>query len=157
MKSRQSVPKQWLVADTRSGTDPGRLLHRMPRGSGVLLIHGDMAKGERARLLSRLRIVARLRGLVIIDELRREAMRVHDMRELRKAGLSRIPLIFISPLFATRSHPGWKPLARLKAAALLRLAKAPAIALGGMSPQRFKRVERLDFQGWAGIDAWIRT
>ena len=46
---------------------------------------------------------------------------------------------------------------RLKAAALLRLAKAPAIALGGMSPQRFKRVERLGFQGWAGIDAWIRT
>ena len=90
-------------------------------------------------------------------ELRREAMRVHDMRELRKAGLSRIPLIFISPLFATRSHPAWKPLARLKAAALLRLAKAPAIALGGMSPQRFKRVERLGFQGWAGIDAWIRT
>jgi thiamine-phosphate pyrophosphorylase len=45
----------------------------------------------------------------------------------------------------------------MRAAALLRLAKSPVIALGGMGERRFRRIQRLGFSGWAGIDAWIRT
>jgi thiamine-phosphate pyrophosphorylase len=60
-------------------------------------------------------------------------------------------------MFGTRSHPGWKPLRPMKVAAMIRLANTPVLALGGMNERRFRRIERLGFQGWAGIDAWIRT
>jgi len=45
----------------------------------------------------------------------------------------------------------------MRAAALIRLAPVPVIALGGMNEAGFRRIERLGFQGWAGIDAWLRT
>jgi hypothetical protein len=45
----------------------------------------------------------------------------------------------------------------MRAAALVRLCRAKVIALGGMTEKRFCRIERLGFQGWAGISAWIRT
>ena len=79
---------------------------------------------------------------------------MHNAREVREAGLARVPLLFLSPMNRTRSHPGWVPLPRMRAAALLRLAKAPVIALGGMDERRFAEVRRLGFDGWAGIDAW---
>jgi thiamine-phosphate pyrophosphorylase len=84
------------------------------------------------------------------------AARVHNVRELRRALAARVPLILLSPIFATRSHPEWKPLPRMRAAALARLAGRRAIALGGMNRRRFKVIEKLGFIGWAGIDAWIR-
>jgi thiamine-phosphate pyrophosphorylase len=116
-----------------------------------------LPKGERAALLSKLRRIARRRGLLIADEVAGASARVHDLAELRRASLRRTRMLFLSPMFATRSHPGWKPLPRMKAAAMISLAPMPVLALGGMNERRFRRVERLGFQGWAGIDAWIRT
>jgi hypothetical protein len=43
----------------------------------------------------------------------------------------------------------------MRAAALLRLAKSPVIALGGMNECRFAQIQRLGFSGWAGIDAYV--
>jgi thiamine-phosphate pyrophosphorylase len=157
MKRRQTnLPRQWLVADGRLGEHLWRALRSLPRGSGVLVLYRNLPKRERARLMAKLRMVARTRGLVIIDEGARKAARVHDLRELRKAGLRRTPLLFLSPLFPTRSHPDWRPMSRIKAAALLRHSTVPVVALGGMDSKRFSRIRRLGFQGWAGIDAWIR-
>ena len=155
MTRRQtSVPRQWLIADERIGEELWPAVRRLPKGSGVLVLYRAMAKGRRARLLARLRAAGRARGLVIADEAAGEAARVHDSAELRRAGLDRVPLILLSPLFRTRSHPDRPPLRRMQASALLRLARVPAIALGGMNERRFRRVERLGFSGWAGIDAW---
>jgi thiamine-phosphate pyrophosphorylase len=157
MKRRQSsIPHQWLIADERSGEQLSAALRRLPRGAGVLLLHRDMPQRERTRLLSRLRRIARRRSLTLADEVSGEAARVHNLAELRRAGLDRIPLIFLSPMFPTRSHPGWRPIRLMRAAALVRLSKVPVMALGGMDERRFRRVEHLGFQGWAGIDAWIR-
>jgi thiamine-phosphate pyrophosphorylase len=155
MKRRQTrTPQRWLVADERTGGELPAALRRLPPGSGVLLLYRDMAAGKRARLLAMLRRLARRRGLVIVDEAAGEAARVHILEELLNAGLGRVPLLFLSPMAPTRSHPGRPPLPRMKAAALLRLAKVPVIALGGMNEQRFAAVRRLGFAGWAGIDAW---
>lgn len=156
MKRRQtSVPRQWLIADERVGDEVLAVARKLPRGSGVLVLHRDLPAARRAKLLAGLRRVARGRGLEIADELAGEAARVHNPREVRRAGLDRAPLLFVSPMFPTRSHPDREPLPRMRAAALLRLAKAPAIALGGMDARRFAEVRRLGFDGWAGIDAWI--
>jgi len=157
MTRRQTVPSQWLVADERSGDGLWSALRRLPRGSGVLFLYREMPKRQRARLLAKLRNRGRQRGLLLADEAAGEAARIHDLAELRSALLRRTPLIFLSPIFSTRSHPEWTPLSRLKAAAMIRVATAPVIALGGMNEKRFRRVKRLGFQGWAGIDAWIRT
>lgn len=158
MKRRQtSVPRHWLIADERLGNELLAAVRKLPRGSGVLVLYRDMPAAKRARLLWKLRRIARRRGLAIADEAAGGAARVHNARELRQASLARVPLLFLSPVNQTRSHPDWVPLPRMRAAALLRLAKAPVIALGGMNSSRFRRVERLGFHGWAGIDAWIRT
>ncbi len=158
MSRRQtSVPRQWLVADGRTGADLWRAVRSLPRGSGILVLYESMPPRERSRLLARLRRVARGRGLVLADAAAGEAIRVHGLRELRSAGLSRAPLLLLSPMCPTRSHPGRPPMPRMRAAALLRLARSPVVALGGMNERRFGRIERLGFQGWAGIDAWIRT
>jgi thiamine-phosphate pyrophosphorylase len=82
------------------------------------------------------------------------AQRVHDMRELTRALLARTPLIFLSPIQATASHADWRPIPRMRAATLARLAKRRLIALGGMDARKFARVEKLGFQGWAGISAF---
>jgi len=151
--SGQTVARQWLVVDERT-PDPPRLARSLPRGSGILFLHRSMPRGQRSKQLAQLRLIARSRGLTVLDELAGEAARVHNLRELRRAGLSRTPIVFLSPLFPTRSHPDWVPIARMRAAALLRLARGPAIALGGMNERRFRTLRPLGFSGWAGIGAW---
>lgn len=158
MERRQyPVPRQWLVADERLGDQLWSAVRRLPRGSGVLALYRGLRRAERARLMSRIRRIAAQRGLTVADEAAGEAARVHNLRELRDAGLARVPLLFLSPIFATRSHPDWRPHSRMRAAALTRLAGVPVIALGGMDEERFRRIERLGFHGWAGIESWIRT
>lgn len=157
MKRRQtSLPHQWLIADERLGEELWTALRSLPRGSGVLVLYRDMPKAQRARLLAGLRRLGRVRGLTIADECSGQAARIHDVRELRTAGLRRVRLLFLSPLYPTRSHPDWEPIPRMRAAALARLARALVVALGGMNPRRFRRLDGLGFHGWAGIDAWTR-
>lgn len=153
MKARQTT-RQWLIADERLGGELLSAVRELPRGSGVLVLYRDLAKGRRARLLSQLIRLARSRGLVIADELGGEAARVHDLPELRRALQRRVPMILLSPMRPTRSHPDWEPIGRMRAAALTRLAGRRLYALGGMDEAEFRRIERLGFQGWAGIDAF---
>ena len=157
MKRRQtSVPRQWLITDERLGPDLLRLIARLPRGSAVLVRHHRLPPVERERLLRRVRRLARARGVKVLDEGRAIA-RVHDPREIRQAKLAGSQILLLSPLFPTRSHPDWRPLPRMRAAALVRLAKVPVIALGGLDERRFSRVQKLGFAGWAGIDAWLKV
>ena len=145
MRRRQTAPQQWLIvrgADDHMGLAAARFL---PGGTGVLLL-GSITAREMRKL--------RMRGLRIVEEGSRTAVRVHDVRELRQALLAGTPLIFLSPLYPTGSHPDWKPIRRMRAAALARLGRRRLFALGGMDARRFARIRRLGFQGWAGISAF---
>lgn len=154
MKPRQiNIPRQLLIADERTSDQLLPLERRLQHGSGVLVIHA-IAPQKRRRLLRGLRVAGASRHLVIVDEASGEAARVHDLRELRRALLARTPMILLSPIYPTASHPDWQPLPRMRAAALARLAGRRLIALGGMNAKRFSRVERLGFQAWAGISAF---
>jgi thiamine-phosphate pyrophosphorylase len=147
MRPRQTVPRQWLViAEERDAI--GAVL-RLPRRSGVLLL---TALPRREML--RLRHIARQRGLAIVEEQPGSAARVHNVRELRRALLQRTPVILLSPVFPTRTHPEWKPLPRMQAAAIARLGARRLLALGGMDARKVARVERFGFRGWAGISAF---
>ena len=150
------IPQRWLITDDRLG-DLDAPIRRLARGSGLLVRQHELAPRQRARLVRRLRRLAAARGLTMIDEAGGFARRVHDPREIARARLSGAKLLLVSPVFATRSHPGTRPLPRLRAAALARLAGKDPIALGGMNSRRFRAVKPLGFHGWAAIDAWIRT
>jgi thiamine-phosphate pyrophosphorylase len=156
MRRQTIVPRQWLIADDRMGEELWTAVRKLPKGSGILVLHRDMRRGQRARLIARLRRMASGRSLVLADEESGEAARVHSMRELRQAGSKRVPLILLSPLYPTRTHPDRPLLDGMRAAAFVRLANVgiPVLALGGMDARRFARVRQLGFQGWAGIDAF---
>ena len=154
MKRRQTaIPHQWLIIDGRNRESFWGAAWKAPGGTGLLLLMEHLAKGERERLLRKLRRLARMRSLMLLED-HGQAKRVHSMRELRRALQQRPRLILLSPIFPTRSHPDWKPMPRMRAATLARLAKVPVLALGGMTSRRFGSVEELGFSGWAGIDAW---
>ena len=146
MSRRQTMPKQWLIIADRPDW---RTVQRLPRKAGVLVLGSLTAAEDR-----RLRNIARLRGLRIEYETIQTAARVHDMRELRSAVLQRAPLILLSPIHSTQSHPDWRPIPRMRAATLAGLTRRRAIALGGMNQQRFAKIAPLGFIGWAGISAF---
>lgn len=151
MTRRQTIPERWLIVNGEMDRKVWLALRCQPVGSGVLLLdRPDASTGRRIGNL------ARLRSLTIIAELPLTAARVHTMHELRQALLRRTPIVLLSPMFKTRSHPEWKPLPKMRAATFAQLAGRRLIALGGMNEKRYSRVALLGFVGWAGISAWIK-
>jgi thiamine-phosphate pyrophosphorylase len=148
MHRRQRVPRQWLVVTSDSAELAGAV-RRLKRGSGVLLL-APLGR----RQMTWLRQLALHRGLTVMMEQPGKAARVHNVPELRAALLRRTPLILLSPIYATRTHPEWQPIPRMRAATLARLAGRRLVALGGMNARKFARVEDLGFQAWAGITAF---
>ena len=147
---RRHLPEAWLFADERLGDRLWEVLNRLPRGTGVVIT----GSGKDVQAVRRL---ARRRGLAVAEERRAQADRVHDMRELRRALGRGVPVLFISSIHPTGSHPGRKPLPLMRATTLARLARGRAWALGGMDAKRFAAVRPLGFRGWGAIDAWLRT
>lgn len=186
MVRRHPLPRQWLFSDERLTVGVVRLASLLPPGSGIVLRHDSLRRGARWRLLRQLVRVARARGLTILlagppdlarrwgadgvhlrqHDVRRAAqarrlglivtMPVHDAREARRARRDKADGVFISPLHATRSHPGAKALGLAAWLRLARLAGSQPIALGGMTPRRAQALNRASGikPGWAAIDAW---
>ncbi|MFL6764866.1 MAG: hypothetical protein ACJ8FO_06680 [Sphingomicrobium sp.] len=147
MIRRQTAPRQWLIVDTPDDLWPA--LRRLERRSGVLVL-APLDAAERRRL----RHIAGSRALTVVAEQPRSAVRVHNSRELRQALLRRTPLILLSPIHRTSSHPDWHPLPRMRAAAFARLAGRRLFALGGMNRERYAKIAPLGFIGWTGISAF---
>ncbi len=169
-------PRRWLMTDERMGDGLWRALEHLPRGSGVVVRHDSLGRAERARLAARVARICRRRGLVLgiagdVALARRlgaalvhrparhpglmaASWPVHDEGEAMAARARRAALAFVSPVYATRSHVGGSALVA-EAKRLARLARVPAIALGGMDERRFGNL-RGSFHGYAGIDCWLR-
>ncbi|AOH83405.1 thiamine monophosphate synthase [Sphingomonas panacis] len=174
MRTRHPVPTLWLMTDERLGDGLWDAVARLPRGAGIVFRHYATPLPERRALFAQLARIARRRGLVLLRAgsvrlARREdgvhnrrasglsTRSAHDRREAVIAWRSGATAIFVSPVFATRSHPGATALGLLRAAAIGRGLGVPLIALGGMDARRFKRVRALGFHGWAAIDAWTSS
>ena len=146
MTGRQTLPERWFIV---TGSEALPNVRRLPRDCGLLLL-----PEVSPRLRLELRRMARRTGSVLLEEKAGAPFRVHNMRELRRALSPRSPIILISPINRTRSHPDWQPMPRMRAATLARLAGRKAIALGCMNAQRYAKIARLGFIGWAGISAF---
>lgn len=73
----------------------------------------------------------------------------HDLREIGLANRLGADAVLLSPVFATRSHPGGKVLGPARFRLLAQHSRAPVIALGGMDAHR---AQALQWDRWAAID-----
>lgn len=169
------IPRRWLMTDERMGDALWSALERLPRGGGIVFRHYGLPLAERRALFARVAAVARRRRLVLIragkDRLGRHEDGVHGRHLPRGPGLRTWPahhrrdivagrrahadVIFLSPIYPTRSHPGGRPLGIVRAAALGREIAVPLIALGGITPRKSGQLHGAGFDGWAAIDAWM--
>ena len=167
-------PVCWLMTDERAGERLWPALRRLPPRSGVVFRHHATPPGERRALLRRVERIAAARRLVLMvagggtkgrsgshGAGRRpgpepHSRSAHDRREARMAVRAGVTWLFVSPVRATRSHPGAAPLGARAAARIARAAGpgVVAVALGGMDARGWRRIRRLGFGGWAAIDAW---
>ena len=176
---QQSWPRIWLMTDERMGDRLWNAVDRLPGGAGIVLRHYSIPKEARAGLASRLSTIAKERGMTLAIAADAELARtvgaplvhnptgapgdlsfsrsVHSVAQAEAARREGAALLFISPVFSTRSHPETEPLGSELAATIAKAAGVPAIALGGVNAQNFAALESAGFYGWAGIDAWLRT
>lgn len=157
MPRRQPLPRLWLMTDERQGEGLWEALERLPKGSGVIFRHYGLERTERRALFDRLLKVARRRRLLLLNGGRNNGLSAsaHNLRELKTAERSGASFIFLSPAFATRTHPGARPLGPVRFGLIAGQARVPVIALGGVDARRARRLPHI--YGWAGIDAWMAS
>lgn len=168
------LPDIWLISDARGDARLEQVLRRLPRGSGLIFRHYHLDEQARSRRFAELAKLARRHGhVVVLSGPARKArswkaagaygpparlasgprvMRLvtaHSLREIGMAHRARAQAILLSPVFATRSHPGVKPLGPVRFRLLANHAQVPVIALGGMSASRARAVL---WKKWAAID-----
>lgn len=168
-----ALPRVWMLTDERQGDALWAALDRLPKGAGVIVRHYSLQEKERRAMARRIarrgmfvaysgsENAARQAGAIAVYGAAKTPGRlprlfpVHNRREIIAAKRAGAALLLLSPVFPTRSHPGARALGPLRFGTLARTVQTPAIALGGMTPNRFKRLKSLGSHGWAAIDAWM--
>lgn len=170
-----ALPDLWLISDARNDAVLDHALQRLPRGSGFIYRHYHLAPEERFARFRCLHRIARARGhLLVLADSALTAMEwgadgyygapralapkragllafaaAHDLAEIAQANAICADALLLSPVFATRSHPGAAALGPLRFRLLARHAQMPVIALGGMNADTARR---LHWPRWAAID-----
>lgn len=176
MDRRQPLPQLWMMTDERQGERLLPAVRALPSGAGIVFRHYSLSGAERRRLFEAVREIARAPDVVVLlagapdiaaawgahgshgwegapaPGLIR-SVSVHDAAEMQAANALKADLAFVSPIFATRSHPGKAALGPEALGALAAQATMPVIALGGMNEARADDLAQLGIYGWAGIDA----
>jgi len=176
---RSALPRIWLFTDERNEALLEQAIQRLPRGSGIVFRHYHLQEPSRRARFATVQKLARRRGHILFlagsaalarrwraDGVhgrlqRRSAMAgllhsapVHDAGEVQRANRSGADIFFLSPIFATRSHPGQRPLNHAQTRRLAALCNGAVIYLGGMNQQRYRARKSRLTQGWAAIDAF---
>ena len=170
-------PREWLMTDERLGDQIWDAVSALPHGAGVVFRHYGTPDDDREALGRRLARECRERGLLFavagdvgltvsfgavlvhnpVGDPRnlpfsRSAHSLGEAESACKAGAS---LLFLSPIYPTRSHHDRQPLAPEEVRNIIAACPVPVIALGGMNRARFEERKADGFYGWAGIDAWL--
>lgn len=167
------------MTDERMSDRLWEAVGRLPTRSGIVFRHYSLAADDREKLAIQMAGIAASRGLALAvagnaDLARRVGAQlvhnpdippadlpvsrsVHNEDEAVAARAEGAALVFVSPVHATRSHAGSRPLGSEFAARIAAEAGAPAIALGGMNANNFVPLAKRGFYGWAGIDAWLES
>ena len=171
---RRTLPLLWLLSDARNDAGLEGALAALPRGSGFVFRHYHLTGEERAARFRMLAAAALDGGHLVAlagdaatahswgaDGVYGAPERIvagagllklataHDRTELAAAESVGADGVFLSPVFPTRSHPEADPLGIDGFHAIARRARAPIIALGGMTKAR---AEELAWPRWGAID-----
>ncbi len=177
---KKRLPRVWLMTDPRIDNDLLAAVQRLRFGSGVILRHYHLEPTERRALFLALQSICRRRGHMLFlagDE--RTAVRwgadgfhnrvaprtrfrrlsrsapVHNPREIAVARRNGADILLLSPVYATATHEGERPLGPLKLRSLSSLGHGQAIiALGGMTDRKAAMLGSKILYGWAGIGAF---
>ena len=167
MAANHPLPHVWLLSDARNDADLERSLAALPPGSGFVYRHYHLPPGERRVRYDALRSKARALGHTVIlagtDAWPADGYygsrpyggaglylaTAHDGDEIERAVTSGADGIFLSPVFATASHPGAPVLGAQGFHALAQRSPLPVIALGGMNAVRARQI---DWPRWGAID-----
>lgn len=170
-----ALPRIWLMTDERQGEALWAAIRRLPQGAGVVVRHYSLPEEERRALARRIigqgvpvayagpaRTARKLKACAVYGADQRPSLLprlypVHGRGEIVAAEQAGAALLFLSPAFPTRSHPGARALGPVRFGLLANHAQKPVIALGGMNAHRARRLRALGADGWAAIDAWIKT
>lgn len=162
------------MSDARNDAALEGALTRLPRGCALVFRHYHLdPHARRARWLALRRLAAARGHLAILAgnphlarrwgadgvygpwhgrAAARGLLRVasaHDASELARANRAGVDVVMLSPVFATRSHPGGQTLGPVRFRLLAARARMPVIALGGMCA---RAARRLGWPRWAAID-----
>jgi len=169
-----------FLTDRRRIADPEPILRALPAGTAV--IYRDYDDPRRAAIAARYRSICRRRGISFIigedaalakavsaDGLHLPARRLarppcgwsglvavacHDARELQLAASIGADVAFLSPVFATASHPDTEHIGPDKFRALASDASLPVIALGGVNERNARLLAGKNVAGLAAIGAF---
>jgi thiamine-phosphate pyrophosphorylase len=170
---RQALPRFWLMTDERMGDGLSAAIDRLGPDGGIVFRHYSLEEAARRALFDRVR--AAHAGMLLLAGPAWQAVEwdadgshgpgrgaglraapVHSHAEIREAERSGADMLFLSPVFATRSHPEAQPLGLARFAWLARRTPLPVIALGGIDEARGRKLASFGAYGWAGIDVWVR-
>lgn len=162
------------MTDERLGERLFEALGRLPASGGVVFRHYCLPEKQRRILFDRVREAHP--GMLLLAGPAEQAASwgadgshgrgpggglrsapVHTYAEIRAAERAGASLLFLSPVFATRSHPEAQALGVARFAWLARRTTLPVIGLGGVNARRGRTLASFGAHGWAGIDAWARA
>lgn len=173
------VPRLILLTDARNDAALAGAIARLPPGSAVVFRHYHLPPQTRRRRFEALQRLARARGVLVIgaavprgwrcdgvygaaQAIARRAGRAgraglrlataHSLAQIADAVRAGADAVLLSPVHATRSHPGGRVLGPVRFLHLARQSPVPVIALGGMNR---RRAARLPVHGWAAIDGLV--
>ncbi len=165
------------MTDSRNDLLLESVIRKMPQRSGIIFRHYHLGAENRQHRFAEIQKLAhRYNHLILLagspalarkwkaDGIhgrqwrRRETIglvhsaAVHDRAEIVQAKRNGADLIFLSPAFATKSHPDARPLALSQVRLLMDLISGKTILLGGMNAKRYRQYRHLSAHGWAAID-----
>lgn len=169
------LPDLWLLSDARNDAALEPSLAALPPGSALVFRHYHLDEKQRRTRFDTLAALARKLGhsIVLSDEAARAhawgadgiygpparvasaqglallVATAHNQAEIAAAVHAGAHAVMLSPVFATRSHPGGSALGPARFRSLARTSTIPVIALGGMDT---KRARELNCRRWAAIE-----
>jgi thiamine-phosphate pyrophosphorylase len=179
-KNKHLLPRVWLMTDPRFGDELLAAVQRLPSRSGVIFRHYNLDLQARHALFLQVKRICTRRGhRLLLAGTEQQARKwqadgfhsrtapraqskrmlrtapVHSVKEIARAKHVKADLLFLSPMFATATHKGARPLGRYRFMALASSCQAtPVIALGGLNKQHGLGLNARRIYGWAGIDAF---
>lgn len=180
------MPRLFFFTDPARVPDPELVLGRLPRGAGVVYrafgAPGAAAQGRRLMRIAGRRgltllvgadaaLAARIgaHGVHLPERAARTARAVkrarpgwlvtcaaHSASAIGRARCAGADAVFVSPVFASASPSAGRPLGPLRFAALVRGARLPVYALGGVDARGARRIARTGAVGLGAVDA-LRT